>query len=351
MSSNQAAVTYRRRPDPQQNAAIDPWRAAAAERPSEATSGWLLSYLDVMTLLFSFFVVLFAYQKALTAEQAARAENAVQSAETAAPFANAHPVSAGATLPVSPAIVKASKAVSSDPASVPQPVRKAVDSRPVAASEIKIQPAYPASALALAATSRGESEGEGRAIDPPAVNQEAEETSSTAERSGQPVPAVPESAWIAEADNVMTSFDKAFADANLEGTVEISAASGEVRLEINDAILFDLASAELKPEGASVLDRLASVLGTQGGTVAVEGHTDDRPIATAKFQSNWELSTARASTVTRYLIAHGVSPERLRAVGLADTQPREANDTPEGRARNRRVSIVIFLPREGGVRI
>lgn len=349
MPSNQAAVTYRRRPDPQQDAAIDPWRAAAAERPYEATSGWLLSYLDVMTLLFSFFVVLFAYQKALTAEQAARAENAVQSAETAAPFANTHPGSAGATLPVSPAVVKASKAVSSDPASVPQPVRKAVDSRPVAASEIKIQPAYPASALA--ATSRGESEDEGRAIDTPAVRQEAEETSSPADRSGQPVPAVPESAWISEAGNVVTSFDKAFADANLGGTVEISAAGGEVRLEINDAILFDLASAELKPEGASVLDRLASVLGTQGGTVAVEGHTDDRPIATAKFQSNWELSTARASTVTRYLIAHGVSPERLRAVGLADTQPRETNDTPEGRARNRRVSIVIYLPREGGVRI
>lgn len=311
----------------------------------------MLSYLDVMTLLFSFFVVLFAYQKALTAKQAVRAENAVQSAETAAPFANAYPGSAEATLTVSSEVVNASKAVSSDPASVPQPVRKAVDSRPVAASEIKIQPAYPASALALAATSRGESEeDEGRAIAPPSERQEAEETSNTAERSGQPVPAVPESAWIAEAGNVVTSFDKAFAGANLENTVEISTAGGEVRLEINDAILFDLASAELKPEGASVLDRLAKVLGTQGGTIAVEGHTDDRPIATAKFQSNWELSTARASTVTRYLIAHGVSPERLRAVGLADTQPRETNDTPEGRARNRRVSIVVFFPRGGGVR-
>lgn len=309
-----------------------------------------MSYLDVMTLLFSFFVVLFAYQKALTAKQAARAENVVQSAEAAAPFAKDHPGNAETTLPASSAVIKASKAVSSDTAAVPQPVRNAMETGPVAASEFKIYPAYPGSALALTGISR-DSEDESRVIDPPAVRQEAEETSSPADRPDQPVQTIPETAWIAEADNVVTSFDKAFADASLEGTVEISAAGGEVRLEINDAILFDLASAELKPEGASVLDRLASVLDTQSGTIAVEGHTDDLPIATAKFQSNWELSTARASLVTRYLIAHGISPERLRAVGLADTQPRETNDTPEGRARNRRVSIVIFLPREDGVRI
>lgn len=100
-----------------------------------------------------------------------------------------------------------------------------------------------------------------------------------------------------------------------------------------------------------MLDRLANVLGTRGGAIAVEGHTDNFLIATARCQSNWELSMARASTVTRYLIGHGVSPERLRAVGLADTQPRETNHTPEGWARNRRVSIVIYLPREAGVGI
>src|SRR5690606_28702073 len=165
----------------------------------------------------------------------------------------------------------------------------------------------------------------------------------------EPFPPVSGHGWIAEAGDAAASaaasLSRAFSDAEFDGAVEISAAGGEVRLEISDAILFDLASAELKPEGASALDRLAGVLGAQGGTIAVEGHTDDRPIATAKFQSNWELSTARASTVTRYLIAHGVSPERLRAVGLADTQPRETNDTPEGRARNRSVSIVIYLPR------
>jgi chemotaxis protein MotB len=381
MASNDATARARsREPDTGREAVIDPWQAATDEHTTEQ-GGWLLSYLDVMTLLFSFFVMLFAYQKALTVEaKAARAESAVKSAKLAAPIANGVSGSAGDTLPiangvsgsagdtlpiangrsgsagttlpipVSPAVVSASKAVSTDRASASPPVRKAVDTSPIAAPVIKIQPAYPMSTLALAAMSRGESEGEDGAVDTHSARQTAEETSRPTERTGQPVPAVPESDWIAEAGSVAASFDKAFADPNLGSMVEISAASGEVRLEINDAILFDPASAELKREGASVLDRLASVLGTQGGTIAVEGHTDDRPIATAKFQSNWELSTARASTVTRYLIAHGVSPERLRAVGLADTQPREANDTPEGRARNRRVSIVMFLPRGSGVR-
>src|SRR5690554_6474760 len=153
MPLDHATATYRRRPDPRQDAANDPWRAAAAERPSES-SGWLMSYLDVMTLLFSFFVVLFAYQKALTAKQAARAENVVQSAEAAAPFAKDHPGNAETTLPASSAVIKASKAVSSDTAAVPQPVRNAMETGPVAASEFKIYPAYPGSALALTGISR-----------------------------------------------------------------------------------------------------------------------------------------------------------------------------------------------------
>jgi chemotaxis protein MotB len=343
MSSNHAsAMIQSRRPDTRRDTTADPWRAAAAERPSEQ-SGWLLSYLDVMTLLFSFFVFLFAYQKALTVEaKTAHPETATQSTQVAA------------SIPVSPAVIEASKTISTNRAPASPPVRTAQDRNPIAEAEIKVYPAYPDAARTVSALSRREPEYKDAIVEATPPAQKAEETSNVAGPSSKPVAAAPEKGWIAEAGdmalNAAASLDKAFSDADLGGSVEISAASGEVRLEINDAILFDPASAELKPEGASVLDRLASVLGAQGGTIEVEGHTDDRPIATAKFRSNWELSTARASTVTRYLIAHGISPEHLRAVGLADTRPREANDTPEGRARNRRVSIVMFLPRGGGVR-
>ncbi|BBA35002.1 OmpA/MotB domain protein [Methylocaldum marinum] len=322
MASNDAsATTASRCPGTRRETATDPWGTAAAERPSEQ-SGWLLSYLDVMTLLFSFFVVLFAYQKALTAEsKTARAETAEKSETIAAPM----PVT------VTPAVIAVSKTITANRDSAASSIEKSTDESRPAKTGIKLYPAYPMQTRVVSS-----------------------ETEDKAERSGEPHPAVPENSWIADigdsAANAAALLGKAFSDADLSGSVEISATGGEVRLEINDTILFDPARTELKPEGAEVLDRLADALGARDGTIAVEGHTDDRPIATARYRSNWELSTARASTVTRYLIAHGVAPERLRAVGLADTQPRETNHTPEGRARNRRVSVVIFLPRENGLR-
>jgi chemotaxis protein MotB len=74
----------------------------------------------------------------------------------------------------------------------------------------------------------------------------------------------------------------------------------------------------------------------------VEGHTDSIPISTEKFPSNWELSTTRASSIVRYFIAKSINPDRLKASGYADTKPIASNATPEGRAQNRRVEIVIL---------
>jgi chemotaxis protein MotB len=76
--------------------------------------------------------------------------------------------------------------------------------------------------------------------------------------------------------------------------------------------------------------------------VAVSGHTDSLRIATAKFPSNWELSTARASVVARYLISKGIYPKRISVQGFADHRPREANSTPTHRRNNRRVEIKLF---------
>jgi chemotaxis protein MotB len=78
----------------------------------------------------------------------------------------------------------------------------------------------------------------------------------------------------------------------------------------------------------------------------VEGHTDPVPISTLQFPSNWELSAQRATTVLRYLVRAGVPAERLRAVGYADTRPVADNSTPEGRAKNRRVALVVHLEEE-----
>lgn len=115
---------------------------------------------------------------------------------------------------------------------------------------------------------------------------------------------------------------------------------------VAEGVLFDGGSAELKPAGKMVLDSLADSLSGVPNQLAIEGHTDSLPISTAQFASNWELSTARSSSVLRYLISrHGIAPARLSASGYADQRPVDSNDTDGGRARNRRVDIaVLSLP-------
>jgi chemotaxis protein MotB len=112
---------------------------------------------------------------------------------------------------------------------------------------------------------------------------------------------------------------------------------------LSDEVLFAPGSAELRPEGMIVVDTVADALASLPNRIAVEGHTDDVPISTGRFPSNWELSTARAGAVLRYLVdRHGIPQSRLEAGGYADQRPLESNATPEGRARNRRVDIAVL---------
>ena len=112
---------------------------------------------------------------------------------------------------------------------------------------------------------------------------------------------------------------------------------------LTDKLLFDSGQATLQPEGEPLLGEVAQLLNVdKSHPITVEGHTDNVPIATAQFPSNWELSTARATTVVRFLIAHGVSAGRLGAVGYADLHPIATNATVAGRALNRRVEIVLM---------
>jgi chemotaxis protein MotB len=128
----------------------------------------------------------------------------------------------------------------------------------------------------------------------------------------------------------------------LEGEFKVSYEVIGIRLILQEKILFSSGSAEIKPETYPILDKLYEILKDLPNPVEVEGHTDSIPISTEKFPSNWELSTARASSIVRYFIAKGINPERLKASGYADTKPIATNATPEGRAQNRRVEIVIL---------
>ena len=112
-----------------------------------------------------------------------------------------------------------------------------------------------------------------------------------------------------------------------------------------DRVLFDLGEAELRPEAIPVLRRVIETLETWPYDIRVEGHTDNLPIATERFPSNWELSAARAARVIRFLLEESqIKPERLSAAGYGEYRPIASNSTPEGRARNRRVDIVLVDP-------
>lgn len=109
---------------------------------------------------------------------------------------------------------------------------------------------------------------------------------------------------------------------------------------------FDSGSAIIKPESLSALDRIASILAIRTYRLRIEGHTDNVPIHTTQIASNWELSTARASAIVRVLIVdHHFPPERLSAAGYAQYHPIASNLTSQGRAQNRRVDIVILATR------
>jgi type VI secretion system protein ImpK len=108
--------------------------------------------------------------------------------------------------------------------------------------------------------------------------------------------------------------------------------------------LFAPAGATLTDERKALLQRLAQVLAAQGGELLVTGHTDNTPIRSLRFPSNWHLSTARAHAVRDLFLAAGVPPTRVRAEGRADGEPAVPNDTPAQRAQNRRVEITLFVP-------
>lgn len=126
------------------------------------------------------------------------------------------------------------------------------------------------------------------------------------------------------------------------GQLEIHRLRGRLQVRALEAILFDSGSAEIKPEGREVLARVArEVAKIPNHSVRVEGHTDNVPIATARFPSNWELAATRAARVVRFLVEQGLEPAKLEAVGFGEHQAIAPNRSAEGRARNRRIEIVL----------
>ncbi|MBU9279686.1 OmpA/MotB family protein [Burkholderia multivorans] len=152
-----------------------------------------------------------------------------------------------------------------------------------------------------------------------------------AARTAEPQAPARVPAWVAQLDALKAG-----------GRISLVKAPHGIEIGIDAGILFHVGDAHLLPDALPVLERIAQALGPHAtGDILVEGHTDSVPIANAKYESNWELSSARAGAVVRYFAERGIAPHRLAAVGRADTQPLVAGDDASSRARNRRVTIFV----------
>ncbi|MCB0285967.1 MAG: OmpA family protein, partial [Calditrichaeota bacterium] len=161
---------------------------------------------------------------------------------------------------------------------------------------------------------------------------------------------------VGDVDTPQKSLEEVYKDVNtmlteenLSAEVKAEKTPQGVAISVPGAYLFQSGSADISPQAQPLIKRIAEIIRSVPYNVAIEGHTDDVPIQTREFPSNWELSAARASGIVRFLIDQGIYSRRLRAVGFSDTQPIVPNIdpmtgviSPENRARNRRV-VIRFL--------
>ncbi len=132
------------------------------------------------------------------------------------------------------------------------------------------------------------------------------------------------------------------------GQVRVTQSPRGITVEINASVLFKSGEAILQPQSSEALAAVAQVLGQVDNPIQVEGHTDNIPINSPNFPSNWELSSSRAGSVVRLFTERGVPAARMVAIGYADNRPIDTNATLDGRSRNRRVNVLI-LNEVGGV--
>jgi chemotaxis protein MotB len=248
---------------------------------------WLVSYADFVTLLFAFFVVMYAISSVNEGKYRVLSETFTEAFREPG---RGKPVFPAPSPPGEPAVIELP--AQQQPSPVPEPA-KANDDSVVAGG------GAPPAAIGVdgAATDLGE----------------------VANRLGETL--------------------KSFVDKDL---VEVQHVGDTIEVDMKSQMLFESGSARLAQQALPALEGLGAVLRSLRNAVRVEGHTDNKPIATLQFPSNWELSAARAASVVHFLTRSGIPPTRMAAIGYGEHRPVADNGSEEGRARNRRVTLIIL---------
>jgi chemotaxis protein MotB len=285
----------------------------------------MISYADMLTLLLSVFIVLWASASTDKRKLETAAAGLLQ-AFTGTPLSVVPPLVAPRSPFQSPPrpIAMRHPSVSAPPSSI-----KPAGGKPAAMKALgKMPPLHPPSAAATA-----ERQGPRQNLPVKSILPLAEQ------RRLQPI--------ILAMSAIREQIQHLLAPEIARHQIEIFRLPLAIRIRLNAQILFDTGQAVLTKDALTILDPIGDVLAhvPAGYVITIQGYTDDRPIHTAAFASNWELSTARAISVVKLFLARGVPGEALSAQGFSMFQPIASNATPEGEAKNRRVEIVITAPK------
>jgi len=282
-----------------------------AQPSTRNSQNWLLTYLDVFVLIVMLVITLITLSDINTEQAAANKPQATKSKK----------------IPACPPVVT--------PILATCPPSVVTDNQPalqIAPSENK------------AAESNTNTDSKDSGIAPVPTTTPGIKNSPETEENPKPIPtdAVQTAPASSTAENkLQQQLEKTIDEFGLNKAINIKITQGYAQLEIQDNVLFKSSEADLTASGGVLLKRLTPLLKQAIGLILIEGHTDNIPIKTAQFPSNWELGASRATSVLHFLVLQQLDSNRLRAITYADTMPIADNSTPEGREKNRRVNILI----------